>query len=149
MNMDGMKGITLTYLFSLLIMTIIAIPILPKIFKYMGYLTGFSFYRNLPLFKTVAEFSSTPIFHLSTQLGLLGNIYIFVSIISVFTIIVAYKLYKRENNLLLILLIPTTYPLIYTGMHLSKYIPDLGIAIVLMTGVIIAEIFYYIFKKGE
>ncbi len=146
---DKMKGITLAYLFSILMLIIISIPILPKILKYIGYLTGFSFYRNLPLFKTVAEFSSTPIFHLSTQLGLLGNIYIFGGIISLFTIIVAYKLYKKENNLLLILLIPTTYPLIYTGMHLSKYIPDLGIAIVLMTGVIIAEIFYYIFKKSE
>ena len=64
-----------------------------------------------------------------------------VYIIAVFTSILAYKLYKRENEMLGLLLIPAVYPLFYTSLTLAKYISDGGIVLILALVYIIAEIF--------
>lgn len=123
------------------IMILISIPILPKVISYGAYLLSFSQYGGLPLFKTVQEFTPSPIMDMSAYFGvLLGSPYIYFGIISVFTLILAYKLYKRENELLGLLLIPAVYPLFYTSLTLSKYISDGGIVLILALTYIIAEI---------
>jgi hypothetical protein len=123
------------------LMIIISLPILPKVISYGSYLLSFSQYGGLPLFKTVQEFSPSPTSDMSSYFGLLlGSPYVYFGIIAIFTSILAYKLYKRENEMLGLLLIPAIYPLFYTSLTLAKYISDGGIVLILALIYIIAEI---------
>ncbi|MEM3265219.1 MAG: hypothetical protein QXH07_04620, partial [Thermoplasmata archaeon] len=123
------------------IIVLVSIPVLPKVIDYGAYLISFSQYGGLPLFKTVQEFTPSPIMDMSGYFGiLLGSPYVYFSIIGIFTIILAYKFYKHSNGILDVLLIPTIYPLFYTSLSLAKYISDGGIVLILALAYIIAEI---------
>jgi hypothetical protein len=122
-------------------MILISIPILPKIISYGSYLLSFSVYQGLPLFKTVQEFTPSPVMNMSSYFGVLfGSPYIYFGILGIFTIMLAYKLYKHDNDMLGLLLIPAVYPLFYTSMSLAKYIADGSIVLVLAIVYIMAEI---------
>ena len=128
-------------LITLGIMILISIPVLPKIVSYGSYLLSFSVYQGLPLFKTVQEFTPSPIMDMSSYFGVLfGSPYIYFGILGIFTIMLAYKLYKHDNDMLGLLLIPAVYPLFYTAMSLAKYIADGSIVLVLAIVYIMAEI---------
>ena len=123
------------------IMILISIPILPKIISYGSYLLSFSVYQGLPLFKTVQEFTPSPVMNMSSYFGVLfGSPYIYFTILGIFTIMLGYKLYKHDNDMLGLLLIPAVYPLFYTSMSLAKYIADGSIVLVLAIVYIMAEI---------
>ena len=123
------------------IMILISIPVLPKIVSYGSYLLSFSVYQGLPLFKTVQEFTPSPVMDMSSYFGVLfGSPYIYFGILGIFTIMLAYKLYKHDNDMLGLLLIPAVYPLFYTAMSLAKYIADGSIVLVLAIVYIMAEI---------
>ncbi|MHB1764912.1 MAG: hypothetical protein ACYCS1_05165 [Gammaproteobacteria bacterium] len=124
----------------IIILLILSIPVFGKVLSYVNYLLQFSSYQGEPLFQTVQEFSNTPVGDLTPYFGVLGYPAIYWGIIVFFTITLAYKFYKRENDILALILIPTVYPLFYTSLHLSKYISDGAIVIVLALGWIIATL---------
>lgn len=128
------------FFITLGIMILASIPLLPKVIEYGLYLLSFSNYQGLPLFKTVQEFTPSPS-DMSGYFGILfGSPLVYLGIIAVFTGILIYKFYKRENDLLAIMLIPMVYPLMYTALSLAKYISDGAIVLVLALTYVIAEI---------
>lgn len=129
------------------LMILISIPIMPKIISYGSYLLSFGQYQGLPLFKTVQEFTPSPVMNMSSYFGILfGSPYVYFSIIGIFGFLLAFKLYKHENELLGLLLIPSVFPLFYTSLTLSKYVADGSIVLTLALIYVIGEIMIKVMK---
>lgn len=128
------KGKAIAITLVMVILFIIGLPILSKAISYANYLLQFSSYQGEPLFKTVQEFSNSPVNDLTPYFGIFGSPLVYWGIIALFGLMIAYKAYKKDLDLLALILIPTVFPLFYTSLSLSKYLSDGAIVIILAIG---------------
>jgi len=139
------KGKQIRYSWIILgILIIASIPFAPKTLNYIDYLLSYQHIQNtIPLFQTVQEFVPSQ-YNLSGAIGILGINYIFYTTIAIITIALlycTYRKYKAKENLLVeIMVITTFYPLLYIGMGVAKYIPDLALVLVIGIAYVVDEI---------